>query len=303
METSTQIQGTLFSQALHSFNISRQAKNLSPGTITNYTRNLAVFSCFLRQENIQTVEQIKPESIRLFFLHMREMGHNDGGIHCGYRVVKTFLNWFEREYDPAGWKNPIRKIDPPIWPKKILPPVSIEVVKRLLATCNSNHFFDLRDQAILLVLLDTGVRASELEAMDLADLDLASGVILIYHGKGRKFRPAFFEDDSRKALRRYLKLRKGPCPALWYNKDGGRLSTDGVRGMIRRRAALARVGRPQLHAFRRAFTLGMLRKKVSMVSIQRMLGHTDLTLIERYADQNWDDLREDHHSGSLIDDL
>ena len=93
--------------------------------------------------------------------------------------------------------------------------------------------------------------------MDLADLDQVTGAILIKQGKGRKPRMVYLGKKSRKAVRAYLRHRKGVEPALWVTDDqNDRLTYWGLRGVVRRRATQAGVEPPELHAFRRRLCPG-----------------------------------------------
>jgi len=97
--------------------------------------------------------------------------------------------------------------DPP------LEPAGIEAVKAILKTCKSN-LTGLRDKAIILMLIDTGLRASELLALEVVNVNSISGTIQVLHGKGGKFRNVYLGRKSRIALRRYLN-QKPNHPALF----------------------------------------------------------------------------------------
>jgi integrase/recombinase XerD len=100
-----------------------------------------------------------------------------------------------------------------------LEPVALETVKALINVCPLDTFTGIRDRAIFLALLDTGARAAEFCAMNLADLDQVTGAILIRQGKGRKPRTVYLGKKSRKAVRAYLRHRKDVEPALWVIND------------------------------------------------------------------------------------
>jgi site-specific recombinase XerD len=120
-------------------------------------------------------------------------------------------------------------IKPPKLSIEPLQPVALEIVDKLTATCVGKALLTLRDKALLLMLLDTRARASEVCALDVDDIDLISGAISINCVKGRKSRVVILGQTSRRALRSYLKARMGnliktdrlPC---WITKDGYRLT-------------------------------------------------------------------------------
>jgi integrase/recombinase XerD len=182
-----------------------------------------------------------------------------------------------------------------------LPGVAIEDVKKLVCSCSTPQA--LRDRAILLCLLDTGARASEFLALDVRNIDLITGAVRIEHGKGDKSRTVYLGSTSRKAVRRYLKSRgeMRPNSPIWVTDDGERLKFSGLRQIIERCAGRAGVTTPGLHDFRRSFALTMLRNGVDLQTISRLLGHSSLSVTERYLAQEQTDLADGHRRGSPVD--
>jgi site-specific recombinase XerD len=95
---------------IEGFLTSRKAKNVTAGTMKFYKGKLALFNKFCQSQQINQITQIVPNTIREFLLFLRERGNNDGGIHAHFRVVRTFLKWYEQEFEPENWKNPINKV-------------------------------------------------------------------------------------------------------------------------------------------------------------------------------------------------
>ncbi len=283
METARHDQRTIteFSQDtyllswIQGFLLDRKAQNLSKGTLIFYQKKLKLFTDYCNSQVITQITELSPENIRLYLLFLEEKGHNPGGIHAAFRTLKAFLNWWESEYEPEGWKNPIRKVKPPRLSLEPLEPANLEDIGKMLDTCITN-FHGARDKAILLALLDTGARAFELCSMSLQDFNQFTGEILIRQGKGRKPRTVYLGKKSRKALRNYLRLRQDNSPALWVSQNGESISYWGLNEIIERRARKAGVHKPELHAFRRAFALECLRAGVDVFSLQKLMGHADL---------------------------
>jgi integrase/recombinase XerC len=233
---------------------------------------------------------------------LEEEGHNAGGRHQGYRTVKTFLYWWEREVEPVGWSNPIRKVNPPKVSIEPLEPVQIDDIKAMIETCDKS-FSGLRDKAILLGLLDSGARANEFLDVKLKDYNQFSGEVLIRHGKGGKSRTVFFGKITRKAVRTYLNNRIDSSDALWITDEGEQLAYFGLREIIRRRAKLAKLKTPSIHSFRRAFAINMLRAGVDVFSLQKLMGHADLQVLRRYLAQTTEDIAQAHRIGSPVDNM
>ncbi len=94
--------------------------------------------------------------------------------------------------------------------------------------CDKSQYHGARDYAILLCLLDSGIRASELCALDLIDVDVIKGDMLIRNGKGGKPRLVVIGKRACKALSLYLQFRHDNDPALWVSDDGCRLTYWGL---------------------------------------------------------------------------
>jgi len=290
---------------IDAFLIDRQARGLSPRTVKYYEGKLGLLREYLTTRGIVAVESINAPILRRLLLELSTT-HNPGGVHCIYRAVRAFLNWYEAEVEPEGWSNPIAKVNPPKLSQEPLEPVSLEDLRAMLATCRSKSLMDRRDKAILLVLLDTGLRASEFLAVDIGDIDMATGSILVRRGKGSKFRTAFVGSKARRALVSYLRMRLhlGDAKPLFATLSGNRLTYSGLRCAVRRRAARAGVEpAPTLHSFRRAFAIACLRNGVDIFSLQRLLGHAGLSILRRYLAQTQEDLRRAHQRAGPVDNM
>jgi integrase/recombinase XerC len=303
VQQAVKTQGTLFkidvdyhlwTQA-EAFLTGRKVQDLAAGTLRFYRIKLALLLAFCDAQAIIKIDQITPDTLRSFLLWLETTGHNAGGRQAAFRTVKAYLRWWENENEPDGWKNPIRKVKPPKQSTEPLGPVPVADIRKLVDTCRRS-WHDERDKAILLTLLDTGVRANELLSLNITDLALTGGAFDVRKGKGNKRRVVFFGHDTKRALRAWLKRRGGEPGALFVTKSGGRLGYDGLRGILTRHAELARIPVPSLHDFRRAFTLAQLQAGVDVLSISCMLGHTTILLVARYAKQTSQELHEKYKS-------
>ena len=305
--TNKQVIIALFEQEEHilsmveSFLVDRKARGSSRGTLEFYRKKLRLFTDYSECQVIIRVTQITPHAIRLCLLYLEEKGHNHGGVHAAYRSLRAFLYWWEDEVEPEGWKNPIRKVKAPRVPNKTLEPVELDVVSKMIERCESNTFYGERDKAIFLCLLDSGTRANEFLKIDIMDINLFTGNVLIRHGKGEKQRTVFLGRKSRRTVRKYLKLRLDDSDALWVTRSGDRLTYWGLRQVLVRRASNAGITRPSIHSFRRAFALNMLRAGVDVYSLQALMGHSDLQVLKRYLKQTDVDLQNAHALGSPVD--
>nr|MBC7245420.1 tyrosine-type recombinase/integrase [Chloroflexota bacterium] len=292
---------TELAQDITAFVVDRQARGLSPRTCEYYSKELRHLQAYLEGRGVRRVRDVTADHIRQYLLHLSQRGRNAGGCHCAYRVAKTFLRWAWAEYGLAP-PCPIAKVTAPRVPQQQLDPVPLSNLKAMLATCERHTFHGDRDRAILLCLLDTGARASEFLALDVRDVNLSTGAVIIRHGKGGKFRTAFVGAKARRELVRYLRHRSD-SGALWVTIEGKRLTYAGLRQVVRRRALAAGVPVPSLHSFRRAFALACLRGGMDVYSLQKLMGHADLTVLRRYLQQSEADLQAAHAKSGPVDNL
>lgn len=287
---------------IEAFLIDRKAQNMSKGTLEFYRKKLGHFTDFCETQAIKQITQITPTLLRELLLELEHKGHNPGGIHAVYRTIKTFLRWWEQEVEPDNWKNPIHKVKPPRVNIELLEPAKIDDIQKMVNSCKDN-LTGRRDKALLMFLLDTGVRASELISISINDLNLITGEVIIKQGKGRKDRQVYLGSKTRKVIRAYMKLRNDSSHALWITNQGERLTYWGLKMVMRRRANLAHVNTPQLHAFRRWFALTCLRSGMDVYSLQELMGHADLQVLRRYLKQTNRDIREAHLRVSPVDNI
>ena len=140
-------------------------------------------------------------------------------------------------------------------------------------------------------------------ALNVGDVDIEPESVLVRSGKGGKPRITFLGAKSRRALVRYLRHRGAATDyePLWVTVGGKRLAYGGLRKIVWRRAKKAKVPVPSLHAFRRAFAILSLRSGADIYSLQRLLGHADLSVLRRYLKQTADDLRAAHEKHGPVD--
>ncbi|MBI3941547.1 MAG: tyrosine-type recombinase/integrase [Chloroflexi bacterium] len=290
------------------FILDAEAANRTPGTVAYYREKLTVFLDFLKRQGIEEPQEIKPSHLRAYLAELSKT-HNSGGVMTFFRTMRTFLRFLVNQ--EVLETNPIEKVRAPKVDLEPLEPVNLEHLQAMLETCDKSEI-SLRDKAILLTLLDSGCRAREFVALNVADFDLATGAITIRKSKSRKPRTTFAGRQARRAIAAYLRLRGDvkPDDPLWLayhmvDGDGetSRLTYPGLRQLVRRRAQKAGVPMPSLHAFRRGFAIFSLRSGADPVSISRMLGHGSLGVTMRYLRQQVDDLAAVHQEHSPVDRL
>lgn len=169
----------------------------------------------------------------------------------------------------------------------------------------SETYDELRNTCILLTLIDTGARASELLALNICDVDLRTGSVQILKGKGNKFRTVWLGKRSGRFLSNYLDHRNaGQDEPLFLNDENRRLKYFGLRMVITRLCKKAKIKYYSPHCFRRVCALTLYRKTRDIYFVSHYLGHSSPEVTRRYLNVNNEDLRDSFISnspGDLLD--
>ncbi len=277
--------------------VERQA---SPHTLRNYLSDLQQFVHFASDRLGPTVPltpaQIDASLIRDFLstLYQRDVGHTT--LARKLASLRSFLHFLQRQGHIR--ENVARHVQSPKIRRPLPNVLPIDQVFALLDTpVTPATSLSLRDQALLELLYATGIRVSELVALDIQDVDLHSGILRV-QGKGRRERQVFFGKTAAQALRAYLEGRPAApqgqdIPALFVNYRGGRLSTRGVQLLIKKHCQ--RTGLPARtspHTMRHAFATHLLDNGADLRAIQELLGHQQLSTTQKYTHVSTDRMLE-----------
>jgi len=293
------VQISTLGNGLDAFLLDCQARRLSQGTLRFYRQKLQPFVRYLQQQNVVNVDEITPTHIRLFLVQLQDTGHNGGGQHAYARAIRAWLRFLVNEDMLAV--SPMRKVRMPKQDNRILPAFSHDDVEQLLLACDHR-----RDLALILFMLDTGCRASELLAINVEDIDLADGIVRVHRGKGGKGRIIYIGAKSRRALQRYIWTRKDitSTSPLWITLRGSRrLTYDGLRSILVRLGKGAGVDHCHPHTFRRTCALWSLRAGMNIYALQQIMGHADLTVLRRYLALVQEDLEDAHRKHGAVDNM
>jgi integrase/recombinase XerC/integrase/recombinase XerD len=208
--------------------------------------------------------------------------------HRYFREVRCFFNWCL----DAGYleRSPFRGMRNVRLPQRIVQPFSPAEVTRLLAACDTDKPLGRRDHAMVLTLLDTGVRCSELVQLQLDDLNLASGRLRVLHGKGNKQRVVPFAERCRAALAMYLDVR-GHTPGPLFVaatghgalRPGVALQPNGLKQLLRRLGRTTGVPKVHAHRFRHTFATWAIQHDARELDVQYLLGHSSPDMVRRYS--------------------
>lgn len=258
-----------------------------------YTQKLGVFVDWCEQANL-TLEHIKARTVSEFLSSLPQ--ELSSYTKHGYaQVIKGFLRWCADDEDLGVTERSVKKIEMPkveVSEIEIFTPLQL---KALLKACNKMPY-PARDRAILSILIDTGIRVSEL-AFDATRPNETTGlrlenVFLELHdsylkvmGKGRKEREVGLGEQSRVALRRYITRYRGKSqsPFVFLSRTGEPLTVRGVEQIITNVGEIARVERCYPHRFRHTFAVSYLVDGGSDLKLMKLLGHTSLHATQVYV--------------------
>lgn len=255
---------------LQSYLFHLRARNLSPRTIKTAGEFI---SQFLNTHDPLTSTKRDIQG----FLAMKSDVCQPSTVHTFWRFLKGFFEWLADEGDIAV--NPMIGITRPIVPPTDITVLTSQEVRQLLATCRGRARDDRRDLAILTIMLDAGLRLSELTNLNLDDVG-ADRTLRVF-GKGRKWRTVALGETASIALERWMRIRGSTPGALWIGRKG-QLTPTGVRQIIRRRGKQAGL-HVHPHMLRHTFVDTWLRSGGSEVDLARLAGWTSTAMAARYA--------------------
>jgi integrase/recombinase XerD len=188
-------------------------------------------------------------------------------------------------------------------------PFSEDQIRALLGVIDTKSHIGFRNWAIILTLLDTGMRVSELTDLKMNDVNLAQRCLKVL-GKGNKERIVPIGVTVQRAIAKYLnKYRPSPLyplsDNLFLSRDGMPLTPNGVQSMIEKYANSAGITgvRASPHTFRHTFAITYLRNGGDVFTLQRILGHETLDMVRQYVCLAQYDLQEAHLRCSPVDNL
>ena len=268
------------SVAFEDFILSREAMLCSPQTIDFYQRMLKPFLALANGS---------PPSNRMVreFLStvaLRGVASATVHAHAHARAVRAFVRF---AYEEGRIEEPVTVRMPRVEEKR-MEVLDREDVRRVLGACS------IRDRALVLTLIDSGLHRGEALALDWEDMDLRTGAVHVRRGKGGKARVTYIGAKTRRALRRWPPPQRSS--AIYPLTPSGAAT---LMARLSRKSAV----HITFHKCRRTFASWALREAIDLLSLQRLLGHSSFQMVRRYAYQSESDLRAAHSRAAPIDNL
>jgi integrase/recombinase XerD len=259
---------------------------------------------------------ITRDHIRAFILYLQAEARTpykgrplSGYTVQGYvRTLKSFFSWAVREGYTES--NTMTGVPVPKAPAKIINSFTPDQIARLAAACQRESGTGHRNLAMLLVMLDCGLRVSELVSIDLVDVNLVEGYIRVRFGKGGKERLVPIGSVMQKVLWKYIHQSRpqplsGKITRLFLSNDGLPLTRSGVQQMLRRCGRDAGITgvRCSPHTLRHTFAKTYLINGGDIFSLQKILGHSSLASVRAYLNLFATDLKKQHQRFSPVDNM
>lgn len=266
-------------------------------TIDHYRHRLNNIIRYLDSQSVINIDDLSDKHIRAYIDHLKRAKKSTHTIHTTLAAAKAWLNFLVAAEVIS--KSPMDDVKLPRLPKLRKRGFSTDDVKALLKVASD------RDQVIVYLMIDTAIRAAELCALNVEDVDIVAGAVYVKSGKGQKSRTVFIGIKTRKALIRFWRKHGKPASnePLFRSETGkhGRLTTSGLLQMCKIIGKRADVSPCSPHRFRRTAAQWSLSNGMDLSAIQHLLGHSSLKVTENYLDTTADDVKRKHEKFGAVD--
>lgn len=245
-------------------------QGLARGTVENYARVLERF----RTDMNKPLKEVGVYDVRIWLAN--EQTRVSLRTSDGFRTaLLCFYNWMTAE--GMITVNPMLNIKPIKFPEEVKFPFSDIEIDQLKSVCKT-----LRERAEIELLLSSGLRVSELCALNLNDVNFDTNEVHVRKGKGGKGRVTFMSSVCAMHLKKYLESRKDDSACMFYTKFNGRLSVKACQDDLKKLGSRAGVTNVHPHRCRRTFATSLWKKGMDIRSIQVLMGHSNLNTTMEY---------------------
>jgi len=264
--------GEYFMQYIEDFLLAKRLEGLAQGTLIQYRMELNHLPSFLNKPTINATTS----DLRSYFL--KHQGLSKRTLNRKISTLKSFYGWLVEEDEYNMERNPMKKIKTPKEPESLPKNLTKQDYEKIRYYPKSD-----RNQAIIELLVSSGMRIGELVPLNIEDVDMDNRQIKVM-GKGSKERIVHFSTISKFCLINYLKQRKDKNPALFLNKYGDRLGARSIEMQVKRigeKVGITEKVTP--HNFRHTFCSMLFSNGADIGFISLEVGHTSPRTTMKYA--------------------
>lgn len=293
-----QKQPPTLASAYEIYTLDAKSRRVTSETLRTYNDRIKPFIDWCNAQNVTAITDLTATHIRTYLISLQERNLSSYTVNGAARAIRAWLNFCVDEGLLPD--SPMRRVSIPKLERKLPNALSVEDAQKLLAACDND-----RNEAVLLFLLDTGLRAAEFCKLDGRDIDMNSGTVLVRQGKGQKDRTVYIGNRAKKQLLRYFLTRGTPGdnePVWLAERSQERLTTSGLRQILDRLGKKAGV-HCHPHLIRRTFAVFSLRSGMTIYHLQRLMGHTDIGVLRSYLALVENDAQEAHQKFGAVDNM
>jgi site-specific recombinase XerD len=268
---------------LASWEIILRSENKSPATITTYMRGVKLFLRWCERSGHPA--ELTRDTVQAYTAKAIAGGAEATTVRIRQASLRQFSKWLAEEGELPD--DPLAGLKPPKVPAKVVKALTDDQLRALIRACRGKSLRDRRDEAIVRLLVETGLRANECVGLEVGDVDLKRGLATVRKGKGAKARTAPFGPQTAAALDRYIRMRRShrfaETPALWLGVGGKTFGYHGLNDTLRDRAKTAGIEGFHLHLTRHTAATRWLRAGGSEGGLMSIAGWKTRDMIDRYT--------------------
>ena len=268
---------------LPSWTLSLRSERKSPATIASYTDGVLAFLRWAKAAGIPV--ELTKTTVQTFTADLLDGGAQAATARARHMALRRYAAWLAEEGEIDS--NSLLGLKPPKLDAKIIDSLTDEELRLLMKACSGRGLIDRRDEAIVRLMVETGLRAGEVLALQTADIDLQQGNAIVRRGKGGKARSVPFGSQTAAALDRYMRARSGHrlgnTEPLWLGGNGQTFSYAGLDRALKRRAEAAGISGFHLHLLRHTAATRWLRAGGSEQGLMAVAGWSTRSMIDRYT--------------------
>ena len=267
-------------------NFLERDKRLSLNTLQSYRRDIEQYFTYLQEINLQNITNTNKTTVIAYLLYLQKKGRATSTISRNLASIRSFYQYIAK--NKIVDNDPTTELESPKVEKKLPQILSTEEVELLLEQPQCVDLKGFRDKAMLELLYATGIRVTELIQLNVQDVSLEMSFIKCNKGSRERMIP--IGSMAVAAIKEYLVksrpllIQKIDEKALFVNINGGRLTRQGFWKIIKQYKNQAKISKDITpHTLRHSFAAHLLENGADLRSIQEMLGHSDISSTQIYA--------------------